>query len=113
MPNKLSNEEAVEIVSRIEWLAWADGLVTQEESLKIILNVGIVTGAIWWDVSELPQAKRKPVLDMIQRLDDGTHPVLRGNYKPANPEALNSNFPTVNEPVLHVPPAFQRKKFKA
>ena len=82
---RASFEMLTKLVALVEWLAWADGLVEQDEALRIKAHQGLWTGRIVWDVSELPEQKREPVLQMIEQIKSGTHPALvnPGSYQPA------------------------------
>jgi hypothetical protein len=90
-------EALTELVSLVEWLAWADGLVERDEALRIKAHRGLWTGKIVWDVSELPEQKREPVLQMIYQIESGRHPALvnPGSYQPARVGEPDPGLPRI------------------
>lgn len=95
---KENQERFTQLVALIEWLAWANGLVEQDEALLIQAHLGMITGRVIWDVSGLPEQKRKPVLDMIEQIKNGTHPSqLDPGYVPAR---IRNGEPDPGLPVI-------------
>jgi hypothetical protein len=65
-----------ELETVVQSLAWAKGLVEQDETLRITARRNLTKGGIAWDVSELPEEKCEAVLQMIEQIESRTRPAL-------------------------------------
>jgi len=63
-----------ELQTIIQTLAWAHGLVEQNEASQITAQENLSQGGIHWDVSGLRAEKRGPVLEIIERIESRLRP---------------------------------------
>ncbi len=67
-------EMIAELQTTIRTLAWAHGLVEQNEASQITAHENLSEGGVNWDVSGPPAEKRGPVLELIEPIASRVRP---------------------------------------